>query len=52
MLFIINKLGEKKIDTKTKPLVKGKAIFNEKFAMKTILDYDFITGDFEPKPVN
>jgi hypothetical protein len=28
-----------------------KATFNERFAMKTILDYDVFNDEFEPKPV-
>ena len=28
-----------------------KATFNERFAMKTILDFDVSTDSFEPKPV-
>ena len=28
-----------------------RAVFNERFAMKTILDYDIFSDDFEPKPV-
>ena len=30
---------------------KQKALFNEKFAMKTVLDYNEDTEEFEPKPV-
>ena len=28
-----------------------KATFNERFAMKTILDYDTSTDTYDPKPV-
>jgi hypothetical protein len=32
-------------------LVNKKAAFNEKFAMKTILEYDYNTGEYESKAV-
>lgn len=52
-LFEINILilGGKKIDTKTKPVVNNKAVFNERFAMKTILDFNVFEDDYDPKPV-
>lgn len=31
--------------------MNGKAVFNDKFAMKTMLDYDYNTGKYESKPV-
>ena len=45
-------IGDKKIDTKTRYAMNGKATFNERFAMKTILNYDPIKDEFEPKPVS
>jgi hypothetical protein len=45
-------IGGKKIDTKTKQIMNKKATFNERFAMKTILDFDVFNEEFEPKPVN
>jgi hypothetical protein len=44
-------LGENKIDTKTHTVRSGKANFNEKFAMKTVLNYDEKNDIYEPKPV-
>ncbi len=44
-------LGGKKIDTKTKQMMNSKANFNERFAMKTILDYDLFHDEYDPKPV-
>ena len=32
--------GEKKIDTKLRYISNGKAQFNERFSMKTVLNYD------------
>ena len=31
--------------------MNNKATFNERFAMKTILDYDVFNDEFDPKPV-
>jgi hypothetical protein len=31
--------------------MNSKATFNERFAMKTILDFDLETDTFDPKPV-
>jgi len=31
--------------------MSNKATFNERFAMKTILDYDVFNDEFDPKPV-
>ena len=31
--------------------MNSKATFNERFAMKTILDFDVFNDEFEPKPV-
>lgn len=45
-------LGDKKIDTKSRPLLDGKAVFNDKFAMKTMLEYDYNTGKYVSKPVS
>lgn len=45
-------IGGKKIDTKTKQVMNNKATFNERFAMKTILDYNAFEDDYEPKPVS
>eukprot|EP00347_Sterkiella_histriomuscorum_P001927 403370134 len=42
--------GGKKIDTKTKPVMNNKATFNERFAMKTILDYNVFDDEYDPKP--
>jgi hypothetical protein len=44
--------GGKKIDTRTKQVMSMKATFNERFAMKTILDYDLFNDEYEPKPVS
>ena len=44
-------IGEKKVDTKTRKMNKSKAIFNERFAMKTQLDFDMFTNEFLPKIV-
>ena len=44
-------LGGKKIDTKTKYVNGSKALINERFAMKTILDYNEETEEYLPKPV-
>ncbi len=38
--------GGKKIDTRTRVMQNMKAVFNERFAMKTILDYDIFNDDF------
>lgn len=43
--------GPKKIDTRVKPLKEGKVTFNEKFQMKTALDYDYSNSTYAPKPV-
>jgi len=45
------KRGSKHIDTRTKPLKaqSGSALFNEKFQMKTALDYDPASGKFLSK---
>jgi hypothetical protein len=42
MLITLLILGDKHIDTKVKEVEKGKpsALFNEKFQMKTALEYD------------
>lgn len=32
--------------------MNNKATFNERFAMKTILDYNAFEDDYEPKPVS
>lgn len=45
-------IGGKKIDTKTKQVMNNKATFNERFAMKTILDFNVFEDDYEPKPVS
>lgn len=45
-------LGGKKIDTKTKQIMNLKATFNERFAMKTILDFNVFEDDYDPKPVS
>ena len=45
-------IGDKKIDTKTRYVSSGKVIFNERFAMKTILNYDAVEDTYEQKPVN
>ncbi len=42
--------GTKKIDTRVRMVSRGKATLNEKFQMKTILEYDFSKGSFTPKP--
>ena len=49
---MISLIGGKKIDTRTRIVRMNKAVFNERFAMKTLLDYDFLTGEYEPKPVS
>lgn len=43
--------GQKSIDTKTKLLdkVTPLAVFNEKFQMKTVLEYDFLRRQFIKK---
>ena len=43
--------GAKKIDTRIKTIKNGKVSFNEKFQMKTALDFDSNTGTYLPKPV-
>jgi hypothetical protein len=32
--------------------MNNKATFNERFAMKTILDFDVFNDEFDPKPVS
>ena len=32
--------------------MNNKATFNERFAMKTILDYDVFNDEYDPKPVS
>ena len=43
--------GGKKIDTKSRFISNGRAQFNERFSMKTVLNYDDNSGEYEPKPV-
>jgi hypothetical protein len=43
--------GGKKIDTKSRFISNGRAQFNERFSMKTVLNYDESSGEYEPKPV-
>ena len=45
-------VGPKKIDTRVKPLKEGKVTFNEKFQMKTALDFDLVSNEFLSKPVS
>lgn len=44
--------GSKNIDTKVKAIQDKKATFNEKFEMKTGIDFDSNEGKFIAKPVN
>jgi hypothetical protein len=46
------KRGEKRIDTKTKQVTKGQAVFNEGFAMKTVLDFNRERNEYLPKLVS
>jgi len=50
-VFLFLTEGPKWIDTKVKVIEKERAVFNEKFQMKTVLEYDFNTGHFAPKMV-
>lgn len=45
-------VGEKKIDTKTRKIAKQKVVFNERFAMKTALEFDMFANEFLPKIVS
>jgi len=45
-------VGEKKIDTKTRKMAKQKVVFNERFAMKTALEFDMFANEFLPKIVS
>ncbi len=42
-------IGDKKIDTKQRFAKQGKALFNERFAMKTLFNYDTVNDTYEPK---
>ena len=44
--------GSKDIDTKVKSLQDKKATFNEKFEMKTGIDFDLNLNKFIAKPVS
>lgn len=43
--------GPKKVDCRNKPSQSGKTTFNEKFEIKTQVEYDFSTGAYLSKPV-
>ena len=50
-ILIIWKRSNKTIDTKTKSIDRGQplAVFNEKFQMKTVLEYDALRRQFVKK---
>jgi hypothetical protein len=49
---LIFDIGGKKIDTRTRHITKSKATFNERFAMKTSVDYDPENDEYHAKVVS